>query len=116
MTQMKSNIIKKNQLILLISSFLIILGIILISIYISINQNMDNDSQEDPIDNNIFNDTISPASIQQAFSLEIQRIHKRGIEENFRKIGTSWKTNPSYYYTAQMNDAEWRSKIGRAHV
>jgi len=107
---MKKMVRKKNQLMLLISSFLIMLSIILFTVYIlSINQNNDQYSQEDLIDNNFFNDTISPASIQQAFSLEIQRIHKIGIEENFRKIGTSWKTNPSYYYTAQMNDAEWKS-------
>ena len=53
-------------------------------------------------------DRISPLTTQ-AVSLEINRIRKKGIEEQLRKIGSSWKNVPSYYFEAVLNDGLWTS-------
>jgi len=54
---------------------------------------------------------ISPLTTQ-AVSLEVNRIRKKGIEEQMRKIGTAWKNVPNYYYEAILDDdGIWTSHI-----
>ena len=55
----------------------------------------------------VFNDTITPKGHKQGFILEIDRIHKMGIEENFRRIGNAWKTKPSYRFEILADDGLW---------
>jgi hypothetical protein len=55
----------------------------------------------------IINDTISPTGVMQAISFDINRIHKKGIEENMKKIGMSWRKKPNYHYVVLLNDKEW---------
>jgi hypothetical protein len=52
-------------------------------------------------------DTISPPDVNQAISLEIRRIHKKGMEDVMRKIGPSWKKKPSYHFVAIVDGQEW---------
>ena len=59
--------------------------------------------EEEPADF-VPDDRISPLA-DQTVSLEIHRIRKRGIEEVMRKLGRSWKSQPSFYYVATLNDA-----------
>ncbi|MCK5030492.1 MAG: hypothetical protein KAR64_03410, partial [Thermoplasmatales archaeon] len=47
------------------------------------------DGEEEIEENGIIDDTISPLGVNQAVSLEIRRIHKKGIENVMRKIGNS---------------------------
>ncbi len=56
----------------------------------------------------IQNDTISPLT-NQAVILEINRIRKKGIEEQMNKVGTAWKNKPSYYFEAVLHDGLWTS-------
>ena len=66
------------------------------------------EEEEGGIDENgIIDDTISPLGVNQAVSLEIRRIHKKGIENVMRKIGNSWKEKPIYHFVAVIDDAEW---------
>jgi hypothetical protein len=58
-------------------------------------------------ENEVVDDTISPPEVQQAVSLEIHRIHKKGIEKLMRKVGNSWKKNPNYHFVAVIDDEEW---------
>ncbi len=43
----------------------------------------------------------------QAVTLEINRVRKKGIEEQMRKTGKSWENTPSYYFEAILNDGIW---------
>ncbi len=63
---------------------------------------------EEPIEEVTIDDRISPLTTQ-AVSLEVNRIRKKGIEEQMRKIGTSWKNAPSYYFEAVLDDGLWTS-------
>ena len=51
--------------------------------------------------------TISPDNTTQGVFLEIKRIHKKGIEEEFRKIGNSWKKKPTFHFEAIVDDGLW---------
>jgi len=54
-----------------------------------------------------FDDTICPEGTQQGISIEIQRIHKKGIEELIRKPSRQWTSEPIYHFVVVLNDAEW---------
>ncbi len=64
--------------------------------------------EEEPIDEKEFDERISPFTTQ-AVSLEINRIRKKGIENQMRKLGLSWKNTPSYYFEAELHDGLWTS-------
>jgi hypothetical protein len=64
--------------------------------------------KEEPVEEQSIDDRISPLTTQ-AVSLEINRIRKKGIEEQMRKIGTAWKKSPSYYFEAELHDGLWTS-------
>lgn len=55
----------------------------------------------------VLDDTISPVGVDQTVSLEIRRIHKKGIEDQMRKVGNSWKKKPSYHFEAIIDGEEW---------
>ena len=77
----------------------------------------DNVSNEDKLskifsdNDDLINDTISPNGFNQAVSLEISRIHKKGIEDQIKKIGNSWKKKPNYYFIATIDGGEWKSNV-----
>ncbi|MDG6229335.1 MAG: hypothetical protein QCH96_05165 [Candidatus Thermoplasmatota archaeon] len=56
----------------------------------------------------IVDDRISPLT-NQAVSLEITRIRKKGIDDQMRVIGNAWKKQPVYYFEAVIDDGEWKS-------
>lgn len=66
----------------------------------------DKEPAEEPI---VFIDTISPQGIHQAVSLEIKRIHKKGIEDLVSKIGNSWKKKPNFHCVGIIDDEKWVS-------
>jgi hypothetical protein len=43
----------------------------------------------------------------QAVTFEVNRIRKKGIEEQMRKIGNSWKNTPSYYFEVILHNGLW---------
>jgi hypothetical protein len=59
-------------------------------------------------DIDIVDDRISPLT-NQAVALEINRIRKKGIEDQMGQIGFSWKNEPSYFFEAVLHDGVWTS-------
>ena len=57
----------------------------------------------------IVDDRTSPLTAQ-AVSLEVNRIRKKGIETQMRKIGGWFNRVPSYRYEAILNDGLWKSR------
>ena len=57
----------------------------------------------------IVDDRISPLTTQ-AVSLEVNRIRKKGIEVQMRKIGGWFNRVPSYHYEAVIHDGFWKSR------
>jgi hypothetical protein len=55
----------------------------------------------------ILDESISPEGVKQAVALEIQRIHKKGIEQLIRTPGGSWNEPLQYHFEATLNDADW---------
>ncbi|MCJ7571674.1 MAG: hypothetical protein MUO82_07335, partial [Candidatus Thermoplasmatota archaeon] len=51
--------------------------------------------------------TISPENTTQGVFLEVNRIHKKGIENEFIKIGNSWKIKPTFHFEAIVDNAIW---------
>jgi hypothetical protein len=54
-----------------------------------------------------YDDKIVPIGERQGFIFEVDRIHKMGIEENFRKIGNAWKSKPSYFFEITADEGTW---------
>lgn len=97
--------------ILLFTSIAILASMIIISlVLISLSED---DSTEEKEINTIktINDTITPPGLKQAVAVEVRRIHKRGIEEYMRQVGSKWKQNPSYSFTIRLHDADWESNL-----
>jgi hypothetical protein len=88
----------------------ILIVLILISGFVIIcYDDVDDDKDIEPVEPKIVDDTISPPGAVQGVFLEVQRIHKKGIEEGFRKIGNSWKNKPTYHFEATVDDGTWIS-------
>jgi len=69
---------------------------------------VEEDEEEKVIEETVTVDnTISPENTTQGVFLEIKRIHKKGIENEFRKIGNSWKEKPTFHFEAVVDDAIW---------
>jgi hypothetical protein len=89
---------------------ILILSIFILSIFLSFTETVNHHTIVPSIkDNNIINDTISPSNINQAVSIEIMRVHKRGIEDLFRKVGTEWKKTPTFFIQAHFEEDIWKS-------
>ena len=96
----------KNKYKILIT--IIIIFILLFSTYIYYNNKLISTENNKKIkDIKKFNDTISPYGIEQGMSVEICRIHKKGIEKEIRKIGNSWKKNPIYFFEVDVDGEKW---------
>jgi hypothetical protein len=98
---------KISNIIIILTFTLILIIIGLIFVYINIIF----DEETSLIQNSIeeFVDTISPPGVEQSVFIEIQRIHKKGIEELIRKIGSSWRKPQSYFYTITVDGIDWKS-------
>jgi hypothetical protein len=107
---MKRKIFDNKKLLLLLCTILVIFfsGIIVFIYYQSELKDKE-ETVTDTGDDSVLINTINPPTINQAVALEIQRIHKRGIEDNIRKIGLTWKQEPRYYFLVDIRDAEWKS-------
>ena len=92
----------------------LIIFIILISgfstIYYFYIESENNKVISETVDGQTFNDTISPIGTQQAVTIEIRRIHKKGIENEFKKVGNAWKKKPIFHFVAIIDGAEWTGK------
>ncbi|MCK5258846.1 MAG: hypothetical protein KAJ69_04940, partial [Thermoplasmatales archaeon] len=100
--------LKNKKLLTLITISLIIILLSSICSVVFYLESRPKEEEEGGIDENeIIDDTISPLGVNQAVSLEIRRIHKKGIENVMRKIGNSWKEKPIYHFVAVLDDAEW---------
>ncbi len=99
----------KQKLIIGIT-LLVVVCLVISSIFVYYNffDKEDETVEEEPEDA-VVDDRISPFA-DQTVSLEIHRIRKRGIEEVMRKPGRSWKNQPSFFYTATLNDATLTSE------
>lgn len=99
-----------NNTRLLLICFVIVVILFIVIFYFS-TETVDNHKNNSPISNqnNTIIDVISPPSINQAVTIEIQRVHKRGIEKLFRKIGPEWKNSPTFYVQANLGDDIWKS-------
>jgi len=64
---------------------------------------------------NITDDRISPYE-NQAVILEILRIRHRGLLERLLKPGSSWKTQPAFYFITEMDGMEYISKDVEQHT
>jgi hypothetical protein len=97
--------------ILLVTSIILLVSILIIAAFI-INNTEEPTSKDQGQEEKLFiNDTITPPGLRQAVAVEVQRIHKRGIESVMRTRGTKWKQNPTYSFTIQLHDANWESNI-----
>jgi len=100
--------LKNKKLLTLIAISLIIILLSSICFVVFYPESRPKEEEEGGIDENgIIDDTISPLGVNQALSLEIRRIHKKGIENVMRKIGNSWKEKPIYHFVAVLDGAEW---------
>ncbi|MEE8565913.1 MAG: hypothetical protein V3S79_05970 [Candidatus Thermoplasmatota archaeon] len=90
----------------------LIICIIIISTYFLIYYNYPEEQKKPEFtdESNIIDYKISPDNVTQGIFLEVKRIHKKGIEEEFRKIGNSWKKKPVYHYEANVDGALWISQ------
>ena len=70
--------------------------ILILSVYFIFYFYLPEDEMPSQIDDDVSTiiDIISPENSTQGIFVEIQRIHRKGIEEEFRKIGNSWKKKP----------------------
>jgi len=100
--QMKNT--KKTLIPILFIVGIIILGSIS---YVFLTSNNDETTEKTGEKEIILDESISPEGTNQAVALEIQRIHKRGIEDLIRTPGRSWMQEPLYHFEATLNDAEW---------
>jgi hypothetical protein len=93
-------------------TIVIIISIILISSYLTLVFTYQKEENKPEITNedNIINDKISPDNTTQGIFLEVKRIHKKGIEDEFRKIGNNWKKKPEYHFEAKVDGAIWVSQ------
>lgn len=110
----EKTILQKTKIQIIFILTAIILLIVITDIYITYFQG---DNQQKSIDDNndlqIIDDTISPIGLKQAVSLEIKRVHKKGLEQTIRKIGNDWKQPPTYFIEVILDGARWTSKILR---
>lgn len=109
-TNKKDAIAKQNTKNLMLAIMLISIIIVISTIlFIFPHSTTDIDAEIPDIEEQEIDDTISPDNINQAVTLEIRRIHKKGIESLIRKIGNSWKNYPTFYCKALIDTVEWRS-------
>ena len=81
-------LLKNKKLLTLIAISLSIILLSSICFVVFYPESRPKEEEEGEIDENgIIDDTISPLGVNQAVSLEIRRIHKKGIENVMRKIG-----------------------------
>jgi len=78
-------------------------------LYLQMMQKASDDQNEEETDVILFDDTISPESINQGITIQLNRIHKRGLEELIRSFGTKWKQPISYYCKALCDTVTWES-------
>ena len=81
-----SNKLSKNFILLLAVIFIVILLILGYSFFNYFLSQQKVDHPEEIVEIGVIDDTISPIGIKQAVSLEISRIHKKGMEDVMRKI------------------------------
>lgn len=99
--------INNNMILIFIITLLFVAFTIILVTFPSTTENDIIDKAS--IDNETIIDVISPEGLNQAASIEIKRVHKRNIEKQFRKIGSSWKQTPVFYVKAIFDDASWDS-------
>ena len=102
----------KNKQFLYTALAIIIAGLLILTYIVIISQEPEDEEkiEEDIETARVIDDTISPIGMKQAVAIEIQRIHKKGIEQVMRKIGNSWKNKPSYHYEAIVDGETWVGK------
>jgi len=99
----------KQKLIIGIT-LLVVACLVISSIFVYYNFfDKEEETVEEEPEDIVVDDRITPFA-DQTVSLEIHRIRKRGIEEVMRKPGRSWKNQPSFFYTATLNDATLTSE------
>lgn len=98
---------KKSSLVPIILALIIIVGMLGTGYYLYTYTDEEIEEETEEIDE-IIDDRISPLTTQ-AVSLEVNRIRKKGIGEQMRKIGRSWKNTPSYHFEAVLHDGLWKS-------
>lgn len=105
--QLLFSIVNKYMVLIFIFT-LIFIACAFIFVFLS-NPEIEEPSEEFSSEEIIIDDTISPENINQAVSIEIQRVHKRNIEEKIRTPGFSWKKKPVYYVKALFEEVSWKS-------
>lgn len=95
-----------NKTVILITSVFVIC-ILVGSVYVLIFYKEPVDEEKTIEKTKTVDNTISPDNTTQGVFLEIKRIHKKGIEEEFRKIGNSWKKKPTFHFEAIVDDGLW---------
>jgi hypothetical protein len=93
-------------------TLIVIISIIIIVAYLLLfyNYSVEEGDSEIIQELGIIDETISPINITQGIFLEVNRIHKKGIEYEFRKIGNNWKKKPEYHFEAVVDGALWVSQ------
>jgi len=85
----------------------LLIGSVYLIIYYSNNQNEDDSEIIEEL--KIIDNNISPENFTQGVFLEVKRIHKKGIENEFRRIGNHWKKKPTFHFEAIVDNAIWIS-------
>jgi hypothetical protein len=99
----------KNNNFMLIASIFITCILILTVLYYTFNVNGTGDEEEDTINVFTLDDRISPLT-NQGLVLEVLRIRHRGLLDEIVKRGTSWKTQPRFYFISNIDGQEYISK------
>ena len=91
---------------------LIAIGLIIILIAsVAIYQftNVEEEKEEEPEEEFVLDDRISPL-VNQGVVFEILRIRHRGLLNKIMQIGNSWKEEPVFYYVTDIDNQEYVSK------
>lgn len=102
-----TQLVSKNMVLIFFITLVFVAITIFVVTYLPFE--IEESKNEESLDNETMIDIISPEGLNQAVSIEIKRVHKRHIEDQFRKIGLSWKQKPLFYVRALFDDVNWDS-------
>ncbi len=96
-----------KSLIIIFSGFVIIIISSYFLFFYNMPINEDESGMKDDI--NPIIGTISPDNTTQGIFVEVKRIHKKGIEEEFRKLNNAWRKKPTFYFVVDVDNELWKS-------
>ena len=88
----------------------LILAVVSVTAYVLIYDNDAKDEKEEVVEEEfIVDDRVSPYT-NQGLIVEMMRVRNRGLLDKMLSFGTSWRNEPSYYYTIEVDGVLGNSK------